>query len=576
MILSTAAILVFLFIFTGVGLLFPRPVFHKDPRFHNLLIAFWTGWALAIGFLQLWHLLFPVGAAACAVITAAGAAGWLRSRKVIVPYIKSLNLRAALLWSALAVIPAAALANHVMFVPPHWDHGLYHMQTVKWISSYAIVPGLGNLHHRLAFNNANFLYAAMLNWGPLEGRSYFIAGPLLVYGLVLMCANGFIQLLRRGDLQAHHLYYALMIPVVLDWATTTHLPGYSPDVVVFVLQVVLGGELLRLVECGADREYFQRLALAMALMAAAGISVKLSFAVFGALILLAVLALGALKFRFDLRQDAGFWLRWAGLAALLVLPWLARHVILSGYPLFPYWKISLPVAWKMPEDLVAPIAPVITNWAQTASNSIPYTGDWEWFMNWFRRFPFVVKQSFFFTLLIAALNFGLFLKLRRKTAFDWGPLALFVISSVSLVYWFLLGPDYRFSGATFWTLLVSAVVFGFHLLTANQGNAQAVRLAVSVLLVLTIWLSPNQFSNNLSRSLLLAPQPETILAEQALSQSAVESKLTTSGLEVYMPPETTDQCWNAPLPCMPPHDFTPRLRLIEPEDMGKGFWMDWD
>ena len=144
------------------------------------------------------------------------------------------------------------LALHVLFVSPNYDHGLYHMQTVRWIHDFAIVPGLGNLHHRLAFNNASFLYAALLDSGPLAGRGYYLANTLPAFALILQCAAGFGGLFQeRQPIRGVNLYFALLLPAVLWQVSVMPLPGYSPDMIVFLLQVATGGELLRLFEAAA-------------------------------------------------------------------------------------------------------------------------------------------------------------------------------------------------------------------------------------------------------------------------------------------------------------------------------------
>jgi hypothetical protein len=66
----------------------------------------------------------------------------------------------------MVVLALAALwiANRSMDSPnTYYDTGMYHYPVVKWLTSYAIVPGLANLNGPLAFNNAHLLYAAMLD-----------------------------------------------------------------------------------------------------------------------------------------------------------------------------------------------------------------------------------------------------------------------------------------------------------------------------------------------------------------------------------------------------------------------------
>lgn len=572
MVLTTLVILLLVILFTGVGLLFPARLYQKNPRLDTLFASFWSGWAMVVGFLQLWHLVFPIRTAPFFLLSIASAAGWFSSRSSIKKQFSSWNPRQVLLLAGISLVPALILANHVMFVPFNFnvDHGLYHMQSVKWATQYPIVPGLGNLHFRLAFNNSNFLYSAMLDWGILEGRSYYISGTTLAYALGLACAASFFQLFHAVTLT--RLYGALMIPVIVAYASSSNLAGYSPDAPVFILYIVLGSELINLYESVLDADTYRRRAIYITFLAAAGITVKLSFAVFGLFTVLAVFILGSIRYKFLIKQYTAGWLTAAGAAAILVIPWLIRGVILSGYLLFPNPRLPLPVPWKIPGEFVEPIQPIITLWARTASAQIEYTGDLQWFLAWFERTPFIVRQTFVFTLIITAIDLLLLILLQRsKIRPHWGAAALYASSALSLVYWFVLAPSYRFSGAAFWTLLVSAVLFGFHLLTKGEIANSPPRLAIAMVLIITLWLSPNQFSNNLSRRLLFVPQSEKVLADIYQSRQSLRLGETLSGLTVYLPPENS--CLDAPLPCAPTSDFINSLALFDPNNVQRGFFI---
>jgi len=43
------------------------------------------------------------------------------------------------------------------------DSCLYHVATIRWFEQYPIVPGLGHVHLRLAFNHAYYLYASLFD-----------------------------------------------------------------------------------------------------------------------------------------------------------------------------------------------------------------------------------------------------------------------------------------------------------------------------------------------------------------------------------------------------------------------------
>ena len=57
----------------------------------------------------------------------------------------------------------------------HYDTGLYHAQSIRWIEEYGIVKGLGNLHCRLAYNSASFALSALYSFAILGSPSYHAA-----------------------------------------------------------------------------------------------------------------------------------------------------------------------------------------------------------------------------------------------------------------------------------------------------------------------------------------------------------------------------------------------------------------
>ena len=53
----------------------------------------------------------------------------------------------------------------------HYDTGLYHAQSIRWIEEIGVVPGLGNLHNRLAYNSAAFSLTALFSVPFVAGQS---------------------------------------------------------------------------------------------------------------------------------------------------------------------------------------------------------------------------------------------------------------------------------------------------------------------------------------------------------------------------------------------------------------------
>ncbi|MDE7232126.1 MAG: hypothetical protein K2N37_03525, partial [Lachnospiraceae bacterium] len=69
----------------------------------------------------------------------------------------------------------------------HYDTGLYHAQSIRWIEEYGVVKGLGNLHCRLAYNSASFALSALYSMAFLGGRSFHCCAGFLAFLLAAVC-----------------------------------------------------------------------------------------------------------------------------------------------------------------------------------------------------------------------------------------------------------------------------------------------------------------------------------------------------------------------------------------------------
>ncbi len=98
-------------------------------------------------------------------------------------------------WHPLGYVLAALLFLTVIEISTHTpgnpDTGLYHAQTIRWIETFPVVPGLGNLHSRLAYNSSWLTLNALFSFAFLGGQSYHSLPGLIV---LITCA----QLLHRG------------------------------------------------------------------------------------------------------------------------------------------------------------------------------------------------------------------------------------------------------------------------------------------------------------------------------------------------------------------------------------------
>lgn len=533
-------------VLAGVGAWIRRPA-NTDDWFLN----FWLGVAATVFFLQLWHFLFPVDLLACIAVAIIGFGGLALSRKRLSASVRALPSR----WLPLLLILllAAWLSQLALTGPRNGDSGLYYLPIMHWTQEHAIVPGLGNLHVRFASNQSFFLLASLLSAGPIPGIATHTANPLLILLLAAQAIVGCVRVLRtRGSSRRSDLCMALFVLPAAFLIFDVSFTSPTADTSVFVLGAVLLWTAYRMLERtpshghGADRDL-----LALAILAVAGITLKLSFLMLG-FVMLAVAAL--LWWRHEkpscsalLRTVAGMTL----IALIGLLPWILRSVVLSGTLLYPASGTLLPVPWAMPAGILDAERAFIDPWRGNLNwRSIQ---ELSWVLNAMRSFgwrewevllPFGIAAA-------SVVATGAIRLLRGRSGFHH---ALLLLPAVAAVVWcFVIAPRPRFAGAAFWMLAIQCVVWAMDALGRKKVQLVPVCLAIAALAFVPAMQNAAVFSD--LDDFQRVPAPRT--REQTLA----------SGLTVFVP--QTDQCWNGPLLCTPtPH---PLLRLRDAKDPGKGF-----
>jgi hypothetical protein len=117
--------------------------------------------------------------------------------------------RLAWLLLALVIVSILEQATHQ---PSNPDSGIYHAQTIRWAETFPAVPGLGNLHGRLAFNSSWLALQALFSFAFLGLRSFHML-PAVLSALVLFdCWRGLVGWLR-GRPTPVNILKTLLIPV---------------------------------------------------------------------------------------------------------------------------------------------------------------------------------------------------------------------------------------------------------------------------------------------------------------------------------------------------------------------------
>jgi len=404
------------FVLTGVGRLISVRLpsgWAKLPGFPR----FWLGFVGTCAFLSLWQLFAPVNDVARVLLVLAALAGWWLTRA-------SWRESSPGTW---ALLLAPWLANRALGPETNADFASYFHETTNWFTTFALPPGLGNLHHRLGFNHAYYLYRALFETGPLTGLSQHVSDSLLFFVSFLVTAPGLVALFRADRRPIHVVQAILLVPVVHQ-VLTGHVSSGAADAGVFALSVTL---VLLTANRVLSREAASDGEIALGLILAAGaVTTKLS------------LAATAIPLVVSLATTRRIAVKWAALATVLILiPWMARGVVMTGYPLFPSTVFGFDVSWRVPESLAHAEALFAQAYGRGFYDTPPVGTPWV--AHWVMR-ALWLNHEFVIPLSIAGVALLLCLVRRKFEPKAW------LCFMPGFAVWLLGAPEPRHAGALLW------------------------------------------------------------------------------------------------------------------------------
>jgi hypothetical protein len=462
----------------------------------------------------------------------AGAIGALLTRSIPLPRIQRPWAVLPLILLAAALVIVLENSTHRPLNP---DTNIYHAQAIRWIESYPAVPGLGNLHGRLAFNSAWFVSNALFSFSFLGLRSFHLIAGVLFLSLLLYFAGGFAAL-AAGEYKPSALLKVFFFPLAFSLlGAEISSPGTDlPVSLLLWLMAVLWAEY------SEQHQPFQPVVIV--LVAAFVLTIKLSAV---PVLLLAFFVCGETWLRGQKRQAAGL----AACGVLVVLPFLARNIILSGYLLYPFPAIDLfPFDWKVPFERVLSEQLSIRAWARfprmdvTQVLAMPLG---EWFPQWLADQTLnrsLILFAALFSLPVAVFAFLAKVSVRRYWA---GWLAFYL----GTLFWLFNAPDFRFSyGFLIPAVLLALIPWFVMVLRRTTFPASGISAAVSLLVIVYLGFTlAASFESSTFTNRLLLP----IDYDRVPTQACALANGTAFCAKAY------NACSYAAFPCIP----APRPRV---------------
>lgn len=434
-------------------------------------------------------------------------------------------LLSAAVWLLLSLL-------HGLPVPRHSDSLFYHAQALQWSATYAVVPGLGNLFGRLAFNSSFFTAQSGLSFWPWHTGTPHVLNLLVfvvwsIYLLRHLCLN------LSGRHTVFHLCFLLLtLLAVRGW-----LSSPAPDVMACLLLFMCSFELMQHLLWG--KTITPRYLI---VLIATAVTVKVS-----ALLLLPVLlAVPGLWFTSKIGKHLF-------LALLVLLPWFIRNYLLSGFLIYPFWQVDwLQPDWKVSASQAAVESGWIKAWARCMGEQYFYTSAMSlsgWIHRWWQDQTWVNQTVL---LLVAAGGLGQLIRIairRKAKPVHW--LAILYLLPVSV--WLFTVPDFRFGHG----IMLPALVLHLTLLIPTSMPALPARMPQIVALLVFA-----------SFTTVLLLQPPGLRVSHLVWPFAYPPancrQVKAAGFSISIP---AGNCHNHPLPCVNeillPYNLQPRGKTLQ-------------
>lgn len=502
-------------------------------------LEIWLGFAIVIGIVELLHLIVPIDWRMSLALAVIGIVGFFAIDRPVgrLQVLVLARFVRAYPWTVvLFTLVSLIWCSRAMSFPTNYDSGLYHFSAIRWLNEYPLVPGLGNLHGRLAYNQSYFSFVALMNIAPIWNKGYAAAGVFLLLLTAVTVLGLSLHRLRGGVWVVVFLLISLGL-----YAKSLSSP--TPDLPVVLLQVVIFLVLVKLV---VDQEGPDK-----AIMLCGAVLLLLCFVIVTVKLSAAIYALMSIIIAWPMLANGFIENRMVAAKVLVIcivigVTHVIRGYVLSGVPLYPStfagaWHLE----WAMPIESVKSEANWIYSWARRPG--LPpeqVLGDWQWLGFWLEAIPVSRRLTLGFILLFVLLNLYLTCRYKARCRIR-EPYILYIPLVASVLFWFMTAPDWRFLG------------FIPGLLAIVSGWLFIRRLQEVGLICSTSKLKPGRpLSSTLAIAValmvleLVRLKGVSLSGWQEIPSISTQVKITDSGLQVHVP-ITGDQCWNASLPCTP-------------------------
>ncbi|MCR4787266.1 MAG: hypothetical protein K5888_01650 [Lachnospiraceae bacterium] len=431
----------------------------------HVLIA---GFAVLTVYAQIFSLFYRVSALANIVLVILCTVLFIAGRKDIKNGITALKEECGLLRAIGMALLFLLFAYGTSHGYMHYDSDLYHAQSIRWIEEFGVIPGLGNLHTRLAYNCAAFPLTALFSFAFLKQGSFHVCQGLLAF-LVFVQS---IKIFGKESLKEPKLSFLPRI-VAIYYILNIFDEMVSPASDYFVVLMVLYTVIAYVDLCDEGVEEYQPYAL-LCLACLYIATIKIS-AVLITLIVLRPLVTMVKEKRFV----AVFGYIGTGLAVLF--PFIARNIILSGYLVYPVPGIDVfNFDFKIPKGLAEYDSKEIQVFGRGHSDVSRFDEPLrDWIFDWFKGLDAVNKGAFLLGLVsIVILVFILIYAVMKKKKEWLSELIIVATVDLSFAFFIMTSPNIRYCCVFLYLAPVLTLGFVYFRIISGRDRMVLYRIAL--------------------------------------------------------------------------------------------------
>jgi hypothetical protein len=240
---------------------------------------------------------------------------------------KSLRQLPTYLKLVIGILTFGALIKSAQY-PFVLDNESYYIQTIKWLDEYGFVKGLANLHIFFAQNSAWHVLQAGTNFSFITNKINDVNGFVFVICMLYCITEG-------NALSDVKKQYWLSFMPLLALVPFLFIDAPSPDLPLLIILPIIVHLYLK------DNIYNHDYKIALLLFTSL-VFIKITVAP------LAIIFIPGL-----LKKDNRAFAIITALPVLLL--WMAKNTIVSGYPLYPFTYFSFDFNWTAPRKLISHI-----------------------------------------------------------------------------------------------------------------------------------------------------------------------------------------------------------------------------